>query len=280
MFGTIAGVVALLIGATTVFAELQSALDRIWHTSAAGKVEGLWQLIRTRFLSFGMILAIGVLLLVSLVVSAGIAALGLLWAAVLEGWTVVLQILNFVVSAAIITVLFAVIYKYLPRAKIGWHDVWIGAAVTAVLFSIGKLLIGLYIGKREIHSGFGAAGPPVVVLLWVYYSSQIFLLGAGLRGSYAYRSASRHGAKMEPAPAASKSEGEAAASRGLPGVPATATAEVAANHSAVEPRKAPRDIPRGRNPAREQAAARDRRGRRGGVHHRMAAGCGSAAWRV
>ncbi|MEO7760305.1 MAG: YihY/virulence factor BrkB family protein [Casimicrobiaceae bacterium] len=198
--GTIIGVVTLLIGATTVFAELQSALDRIWRAPAATKSEGIWTLLRTRFLSFGMILAIGFLLLISLVVSAGLSTLGNWWAPFFGGWSILLQTLNLVVSVAIVTVMFGVIYKYLPRAHIGWHDVWIGAVVTGLLFTIGKFLIGLYIGKTGVASGFGAAGSIVVVLVWVYYSAQIFLLGAEFTWHYAYQFGSRRG--QQPSAAA------------------------------------------------------------------------------
>src|SRR5437764_167240 len=115
-------------------------------------------LLRARVLSFGMILAIGFLLLVSLVVSAGLAALGSWWGSLFGGFEVLLNVLNFVVSFAVITALFALLYKFLPRVSIAWPDVWIGAAVTALLFTIGKFLIGLYIGKSSVASGFGAAG--------------------------------------------------------------------------------------------------------------------------
>ena len=192
-FATVIGVITLIIGATTVFGELQSALDRIWESPAAEKKEGIWNLLRTRVLSFGMILAIGFLLLVSLVVSAGLSALGSWWGEMFGGWEILLQIVNFIVSLAVVTALFALIYKYLPRAKIGWHDVWIGAAATALLFTLGKFLIGLYIGKSSVASGFGAAGSLVVVLVWVYYSAQIFLLGAEFTWVYAFQHGSRRG---------------------------------------------------------------------------------------
>jgi membrane protein len=193
VFGTIAGVVTLLIGATTVFNELQSALDRIWRAPAAAKPSGIWGLVRARFLSFGLILGLGFLLLVSLIASAALSALGSWYAPVFGGWELLLQVVNFVVSLAIITVLFAAIYKWLPSVKITWRDVWVGAAVTAVLFEIGKTLIGLYIGKSGVVSGFGAAGSLVVVLLWVYYSAQIFLLGAEFTWLYVYRYGSHQG---------------------------------------------------------------------------------------
>jgi membrane protein len=196
MIATIIGAVTLLFGATTVFNELQTALDRIWRSPAAEKKEGLWNLVRSRVLSFGLILSVGFLLLVSLVVSAGISALSSIWGSWLDGLEIVLQVVNLLVSFAIITVLFAIIYRFLPRAHIGWHDVWIGAAVTALLFTIGKFLIGLYIGKSSVVSGFGAAGSLAVVLIWVYYSAQIFLLGAEFTWVYSYRYGSHKGDEM------------------------------------------------------------------------------------
>jgi len=193
---TAIGVVTLIIGATTVFTELQSALDRIWESPAAEKKEGIWNLLRSRLLSFGMILAIGFLLLISLVVSAALSALGSWWAPMFGGWEILLQVVNFAVSLVVVTLLFAMIYKFLPRAKIAWHDVWIGAAATALLFTLGKFLIGLYIGKSSVASGFGAAGSLVVVLVWVYYSAQIFLLGAEFTWVYAFRHGTRRGEKL------------------------------------------------------------------------------------
>jgi membrane protein len=175
--GTIVGAGALLVGATTVFAELQSALDRIWRAPAREE-SGIWGLVRARLLSFGLILGIGFLLIVSLIASAALAALGKWWGPLLGGWELLAQLLNFVISFGLFTAGFALIYKFMPRVKIEWHDVWIGAVVTAALFTIGKSLIGLYIGKSAIASGFGAAGSIVVVVLWVYYSAQIFLFGA------------------------------------------------------------------------------------------------------
>jgi membrane protein len=190
-FAAAAGIVTLLLGATTVFGELQSDLDRIWDAPKPEKA-GLWGMLRGRLLSFGMILGIGFLLLVSLIFSAALAALSHFWDAWFTEWEFVLQTINFVVSFAMITGLFAMIYKLLPRVDIGWKDVWVGAIVTSALFSIGKLLIGLYLGKSSVASGFGAAGSLVIVLLWVYYSAQIFLLGAEFTKTYAYR----HGSRM------------------------------------------------------------------------------------
>lgn len=197
---TIIGVVTLIFGATTVFSELQSALDRIWRAPAATKRQGLWKLVRTRLLSFGMILGIGFLLLVSLAASAAIAAFSALWGPLFAGFGVLLNVVNIVVSVVIITILFALIYKFLPRTRISWHDVWIGAAVTAVLFTVGKFLIGLYLGRSSAVSTFGAAGSLAVVLVWVYYSAQIFLLGAEFTWVYSYRHGSRQGEAVPEVP--------------------------------------------------------------------------------
>lgn len=190
---TIIGVTVLLIGATTVFAELQDALDRIWRAPSRTATSGIWSLVRGRLLSFGMILSIGFLLMVSLVLSAALSALGNWWAPLFGAWEVTLQVANLVLSFALITVVFALIYKIMPRVKVEWRDVWVGAAVTSLLFSIGKSLIGLYVGKSSITSGFGAAGSLAVLLVWVYYSAQIFLLGAEFTWVYAHSHGSRRG---------------------------------------------------------------------------------------
>jgi membrane protein len=190
---TVVGGVVLLIGATSVFGELQSALDRIWRAPARQKTSGVWNLLRSRLLSFGMIFGIGFLLMVSLVASAAISALGKWWGPVFEGWKLLATAVDFVLSFGLTTVLFALIYKFMPRVHIRWHDVWIGAAVTALLFGIGKLLIGLYIGRSSVASTFGAAGSLVVVLMWVYYSAQIFLFGAEFIWVYEHAFGSRKG---------------------------------------------------------------------------------------
>ncbi len=189
---TIVGIAILLLGATAIFGELQSALDRIWRVPAPKEESGIWNLLRTRLLSFGLVLGLGFLLVVSLVVSAMLAALGKWWGGWFQDWEVFLEILNFVVSFGIFTLLFAMIYKIMPRANIPWRDVWTGAAVTALLFTIGKMLIGLYLGKSSLASGFGAAGSLVVLLAWVYYSAQIFLFGA----EYTWVYANRHGSRV------------------------------------------------------------------------------------
>jgi membrane protein len=189
------GLIVLVIGATTVFAELQSSLDRIWRAPEAAKTSGIWMLIRTRLLSLGMVMGIGFLLLVSLVMSAVLAMLGKWWGSVFAGAQIILEAVNFVVSFAIISGLFAMIYKFIPRVKVAWRDVWIGAIVTAALFNMGKFLIGVYLGRSGIASGFGAAGSVVLLLVWVYYSAQIFLLGAEFTWVYAHRHGSRVGAE-------------------------------------------------------------------------------------
>lgn len=189
---TIVGLVTLLIGATTVFGELQDALNRIWRAPALVDKGGLWSLIRRRLLAFGMILTIGFLMIVSLVLSAMLAAVGS-WLSGFELWEIALHLINFVIGFGVTTVLFAMIYKIMPRVNIAWHDVWLGAAVTSLLFSIGKFAIGLYIGKSSVASGFGAAGSLAVVLVWVYYSTQIFLMGAEFTWVYANTYGSRKG---------------------------------------------------------------------------------------
>jgi membrane protein len=188
---TIFGVVVLLIGATSVFGELQDALDRIWRAPVREGPTGVWGLVRARLLSFGMILGIGFLLMVSLIASAALAALRKVWGPVLQEWTALASAIDFVTSFAVITVVFALIYKTLPRVRVDWRDVWVGAAVTSLLFTIGKYMIGLYIGRSGIASGFGAAASLVVVLLWVYYSAQIFLFGAEFTWVYAHKFGSR-----------------------------------------------------------------------------------------
>ncbi len=184
ILATVISIVTLVIGATTVFGELQSDLDRIWRVPASTKQSGIWHLLRTRFLSFGLVLGLGFLLLVSLLVSAAIAALDKWSNGLFEGWEAFLHLLNVSISFAITTLLLALIYKLMPRAKIAWRDVWLSAAATALMFEIGKFLIGLYLGKTSVASSFGAAGSLVVLLVWVYFSAQIFLLGAELSWVY------------------------------------------------------------------------------------------------
>jgi membrane protein len=197
---TVVGVLLLAVGATTVFAELQSDLDRIWKAPAVKKPEGLWGMLRSRVLSLGLVVSIGFLLLVSLVVSAALAALGSWWGGIFGDMEWLFHLLDIVVSIAVVTVMFALMYKILPRVKIAWHDVWIGAFVTALLFAIGKFLVGLYVGKTSVASSFGTAGSLAVLLVWVYYSAQIFLLGAEFTWVYAHKFGSRRD-KDKPATA-------------------------------------------------------------------------------
>jgi membrane protein len=190
---TVLGVALLFIGATSVFAELQDAFDRIWRAPPRPGTSGLWNIVRVRLLSFGMILGIGFLLMVSLVFSAGMAALSARWEPLFAGWERVAYATDVAVSIVLATAVFAMIYKTMPRVRIDWKDVWVGAAATSLLFLAGKFLIGVYIGRSDISSGFGAAASLVVVLLWVYYSAQIFLFGVEFTRAYSHRFGSRKG---------------------------------------------------------------------------------------
>lgn len=181
---SIISVVVLLIGASGVFAQLQDALNTVWNVKAKPK-GGIWLFIRKRLLSFGMVLVIGFLLLVSLILSAVLAGISKLEISPLTGFTPLWQFLNFGVSFGFISLLFALIYKYLPDAKIRWKDVWVGAIITALLFSLGKYLIGLYLGRSSFGSVYGAAGSLIVFLAWVFYSAQILLFGAEFTQVYA-----------------------------------------------------------------------------------------------
>jgi membrane protein len=182
---TAIGVVLLMLGATSVFGELQDALDRIWRAPARDRSGGLWGLVRARLLSFGMILGIAFLLMVSLILSAVVAALGRLWSGAFGEWALLAQVYNLIAGFVVTTGVFAMIYKIMPRVSVKWRDVWLGAAVTSLLFTGGQFLIGMYIGRSNLASGFGAAGSLIVVFVWVYYSAQIFLLGAEFTWIYA-----------------------------------------------------------------------------------------------
>ena len=176
-FASIIGVITLLFGASGVFGELRSALNKMWDVKPESE-GGVWRTIKQHFFSFGMVLAVGFLLLVSLVISAALAALGKFFDGFLPLPEFALSAINFVVSLVGIAVLFALIFRYVPETKIAWKDVWIGATVTALLFTIGEFLVGLYLGKAAVGSAYGAAGSLVVVIVWVYYSAMIFLFGA------------------------------------------------------------------------------------------------------
>ena len=182
--------VTLLVGASGVFAQLQDALNSIWKVEPKSG-RGIVGMIKDRFLSFLAVLGTGFLLLVSLVLSAALSAAGKFFAGWLPAPEVVLHAVNLVFSFVVITVLFAMMFKFLPDARVDWNDVWIGAALTSVLFTIGKFLLSLYLGKADIGSAFGAAGSFVIVLVWVYYSSQLLLFGAEFTAVYADRFGSR-----------------------------------------------------------------------------------------
>ncbi|WP_229487648.1 YihY/virulence factor BrkB family protein [Pseudoduganella lutea] len=175
----------LLLGATAIFAELQTDLDRIWEVPEKDKPSGIWGWLRARVLSFGLVLGLAFMLMMSLVVSAALAASGEWLGGSSEAGSIIANVLNFAASLGIFTVLFAMIFKIMPSAKISWHDVWTGAAVTALLFNVGKSLIALYLAKSDVASGFGAAGSIVILVAWFYYSAQIFLFGAEYTWVYA-----------------------------------------------------------------------------------------------
>ena len=174
------GIAVLLLGATTVFVQLQSSLNRIWKVEESAHASMLWVLVKERLLSLAMVLAVGFLLLVSLLVSAAVAAFGETALGGLSDAVVVLEGLNLLVSLVVVTLLFAMIFKVMPDAPVAWRDVWVGAIITAVLFTIGKSLIGLYLGRTSIGSPYGAAGSLVVMTVWVFYASMIVFFGAEL----------------------------------------------------------------------------------------------------
>lgn len=195
IIATVVAVVMLLFGATGVFAQLQESLNIIWKVEEKPG-EGIWKIIKNRFISLMAVLGTGFLLLISLVISAGLSAIGTTLEHVLPFPEFLLQGINVFISFSVVTLLFAMIYKLLPDKSIQWSDVWIGAIITSVLFTIGKFLIGLYLGKSDVGIAYGAAGALVVILIWVYYASQIFLFGAEFTAVYA---ASR-GSRCAPSP--------------------------------------------------------------------------------
>ena len=194
---TIIGIITLLFGALGVFNELHNALNTIWEVKEE-RTEGFWNTIKKvivdRFLSFTMILGIGFMLLVSLVISAGISATEEVLASVLPFHELILQIINLIISIGVITLFFALIFKLLPDADVAWRDVWVGAFFTAAFFSLGKTLIGLYLGSSAIASSYGAAGSLVLLLVWIYYSAQILFFGAEFTQVYA----NKFGSKILP----------------------------------------------------------------------------------
>jgi membrane protein len=188
MVATLIGTVTLLFGASGVFGQLQASLNAIWRVEPKPG-RGILGIIQDRILSFGFILAVGFLLLISLILTAAIAFVGQWFGGIVPGIEMFIQTLNAVLSLAVITLLFAMIFKFLPDARIAWHDVWIGALITSALFTVGTFPLGLYLGKSGVASSYGAAGS-LIVLLWVYYSAQILLFGAEFTQVYANRSGS------------------------------------------------------------------------------------------
>ncbi len=197
IIATVIGLITLLIGASGVMTELKDALNQIWRVRTQN---GIGAAIKQKVLSFAMVLVIGFLLLVSLILSAGMAAAGKLLGGMLPVPEVVMQCLNTLISFGVITLLFALLYKILPDAQIRWHDVWVGSAATSFLFSIGKLILGLYLGKASVGSSYGAAGSVLVILLWVYYSAAILYFGAEFTKVYADRFGSPPTPSRDPFP--------------------------------------------------------------------------------
>ena len=196
--GTVVGLLFLVVGATTVFAELQDSLDHIWRVNTPRRGGTLWQLLRSRLLSFGLVLGIGFLLTVSLAASAALAAWGRWWAPAFGSSLVLLDAANHVLGFVLTTLLFAAIYKGMPRARIGWADVALGSLITAVLFTLGKALIGWMLTRTGMAAGFGAASAVVGLLVWVYASAQVFLYGAEVTWLFAQRHGSRRAAPSAP----------------------------------------------------------------------------------
>ncbi|RYE91664.1 MAG: YihY/virulence factor BrkB family protein [Myxococcales bacterium] len=208
---TVIGLFVLLFSASGVFGELQDSLNTIWEVEPRPG-RGVMGLLRDRFFSFTMVLGVAFLLLVSLVASAGLASLGHGLEQALPGGKTVWQVLNFVLSLGVVTGLFALIYKVIPDAKVAWRDVGIGAFVTALLFTLGKFAIGLYLGHSTVASAYGAAGSVVVITVWVFYSAQILFLGAEFTQVYAQR----RGSRIVPTANAIPVTAEARAQQGMP----------------------------------------------------------------
>lgn len=190
LVGSIVGGLVLLFGASGVFGELQASMDTIWDV-APKPGRGIWGVVRQRFFSFSMVLGVAFLLLVSLVLSAVLSGIGGLFQDALPGGATLWEAINFVISLAVISGLFALIFKVVPDVEIGWRDVWIGAATTAVMFALGKFALGLYLGRASVASPYGAAGSFVVLVIWVYYAAQILFFGAEFTQVYARHRGSR-----------------------------------------------------------------------------------------
>ncbi|MFM8321662.1 MAG: YihY/virulence factor BrkB family protein [Chloroflexota bacterium] len=229
IIATALGTVTLLFGALGVFGQLQESLNTIWEVQpkpTRGLGGSLKRLVMTRVISFTMILGIGFLLLVSLVVNAGLAALSAYMSSALPVPPFVLGAINFLVSFAIITLLFALMFKILPDAEIAWRDVWLGSAVTSLLFTLGRMAIAAYLGRSQINSSFGAAGSLVLILVWVYYSAQILFMGAEITQVYA----TKYGQGIRPDEDAIKLTDEMRAHQGMARKPRDAQAAGGQSH--------------------------------------------------
>ncbi len=211
IIATVASVIVLIFSAGSFFVQLQDSLNTIWEV-APKPGRSIMTMIRQRFLSFSLVLGIGLLLLVSLIISAGLSAFGGFLVSLMPGLEYLMKALNFLISFGVITFLFAMIYKYLPDVKIVWGDVWIGAIATSLLFTIGKSLIGIYLGRSSTASAYGAVGSLVVLLLWDYYSIMIFLMGAEFTQVYT----NKYGSRMVPSKEAIPLTEEMRAEQGIP----------------------------------------------------------------
>ena len=197
VFATTLGLLAILLGASGAFIELQDALNTIWKVDT--RTNSFWMVVlRQRVFSLGLVVATGFLLLTSLVVTAGLSAAETFASNLLPVSGLLLESINLVFSFGMITILFAIIFKFVPDTTISWRDVRMGAAVTSLLFTVGKVLIGLYLGHSALTSVYGAAGSLVVFLTWIYYSAQILLFGAELTHVYALKYGSRIGTDLSP----------------------------------------------------------------------------------
>ena len=233
IWATVVGIVMALVGAGGLFGALQDSLNTIWEVAPKPGL-GIMAMLRARFLSFAMVLGTGFLLLVSFVLSAGLAALSTFMGDYLPVHSAVLHLINFVVSFLIITLLFAMIYKVLPDVEIQWHDVWVGAAMTSLLFTIGKFVLGLYLGRAGVTSAYGAAGSLVLILLWINYAAQILFFGAEFTQVYAMK----FGSRIVPSPHAVPVTEIARAKQGMPRTEALAAATDKAEGK-VEPTAVP-----------------------------------------
>ncbi|HET6655764.1 MAG TPA: YihY/virulence factor BrkB family protein [Gammaproteobacteria bacterium] len=196
VLSTIIGIAILLFGATTVFGQLQAALNQIWNVEVAPRHGVIWNLFRTRLFSLGVVMAMAFILLVSMVLSTVLAGLHQYFATLFPGAAVLLRIVYALVSFVVVAGVIGVVFKYVPDAIIRWRDVWIGAIITSVLFTVGKYLIGIYLGHSRFSTGYGAAGSLILVVVWVYYTSLILFLGAEVTQVYTRR----FGTRIRPSP--------------------------------------------------------------------------------